>query len=625
MGNAMYRMVNVYEPVTDGLIQSLRFNGDLTDNSGNGWNGTYAPSGTPSYPTGQVSNAISLDGSHYVNAGSVQGLMNYFTGNVLWTVSCWIKTTVGGYAWAVWDGVANHISLFINESTARASRSQGGGGQYIDIIHNFCDNAWHLIVCKYDGAKLYIDIDNGTYTANVASTWTIAINEFSMYTLGYVYFISASYYTGLIDQYRVFNRVLSAAEITSLYTETADGLLVPKRIRNLRHYTGSAWVRDRAMRYFESGVIEALVLSGETIFDSTTAAQISISKLDNTHAIIAWLDNSYGTAIIATINGDEITYGSKYVFNAASTTNTCVAALDTTHAIIAYSESSPYPGKAVIATVDGDEITFGSEYQFDTTSSLNNVKKLDSTHAIIVYTDKGNSDYGTAIIATVNGTEITFGSEYVFASGTTNTFKRHALGILDSTHAIIAYGYPSGGSTRYDGTAIIATINGTEITFGSPYIFFNYILNVPTTYIALDILDSTHAIIVYYNTSDKGATKIATISGTEISYGSACIHGPEVAVYQSVCTLDTTHAVIMYYDSSGTDRAEIKIANINGNAVTFGTEYILNNNGTNEMDSAFIDESKIVAAYHTAYVGSNGGRTKVVTMVEQGAWKRVNL
>ena len=47
-------------------------------------------------------------------------------------------------------------------------------------------------------------------------------------------------------------------------------------------------------------------------------------------------------------------------------------------------------------------------------TSYNSVSAFDSAHFVVVYRDEGNSNYGTAIIGTVSGSSISYGSEYVF-------------------------------------------------------------------------------------------------------------------------------------------------------------------------------------------------------------------
>ena len=97
-----------------------------------------------------------------------------------------------------------------------------------------------------------------------------------------------------------------------------------------------------------------------------------------------------------------ISYGSEYVFNSASTYDISVSALDSTHFVVGYQDSSnSYYGTAIIGTISGSTISYGSEYVFNQAkTSYISVSAIDSTHFVVGYCDRGNSDYGTAIIGT---------------------------------------------------------------------------------------------------------------------------------------------------------------------------------------------------------------------------------
>ena len=81
----------------------------------------------------------------------------------------------------------------------------------------------------------------------------------------------------------------------------------------------------------------------------------------------------------------------------------------------------------------------------------------------ISYRDSGNSHYGTAIVGTVSGTSISFGSATVFRSGNC----RRMVNAFDSANGkvVIAYRDYSDGSA---GDGIVGTVSGTSISFGSP-------------------------------------------------------------------------------------------------------------------------------------------------------------
>jgi len=264
-------------------------------------------------------------------------------------------------------------------------------------------------------------------------------------------------------------------------------------------------------------IIGAISYGSEAVFNSADTYDTSVSALDSTHFIVAYRDygnSDYGTAVIGTISGSTISYGSEYVFNSGDTRYPSVSALDATHFIVAYRDygNSSY-GTAVIGTISGSTISYGSEYVFNSeTTRYTSVSALDSTHFIVAYQDYDNSSYGTAVIGTVSGSTISYGSEYVFNSGDT---RYPSVSALDATHFVVAY--QDIGNSNY-GTAVIGTISGSTISYGSEYVFNQ----AATDHISVSALDATHFVVAYDDTgnSDYGTAVIGTVSGSTISYGS---------------------------------------------------------------------------------------------------------
>jgi hypothetical protein len=77
---------------------------------------------------------------------------------------------------------------------------------------------------------------------------------------------------------------------------------------------------------------------------------------------------------------------------------------------------------------------------------------------VIAYQDDGNSDYGTAVVGTVSGTSISFGSEVVFNSDDSTTEMTQIVFIPGQG---VVIGFNSNG----DGHAIYGTVSGTSISF----------------------------------------------------------------------------------------------------------------------------------------------------------------
>ena len=75
-------------------------------------------------------------------------------------------------------------------------------------------------------------------------------------------------------------------------------------------------------------------------------------------------------------------------------------------------------GTAVVGTVSGTSISFGTPVVFAASSPYLIGSTFDPTNGkvVIAYRDGGNSNYGTSIVGTVSGNSISFGSPVVFAS-----------------------------------------------------------------------------------------------------------------------------------------------------------------------------------------------------------------
>jgi hypothetical protein len=356
--------------------------------------------------------------------------------------------------------------------------------------------------------------------------------------------------------------------------------------------------------------IGAISYGSEYVFNSATTSYISVSALDSTHFVVGYRDDgnsNYGTAIIGTISGSTISYGSEYVFNSATTYNISVSALDSTHFVVGYRDNgnSNY-GTAIIGTISGSTISYGSEYVFNQASTnYISVSALDSTHFVVGYMDNGNSDYGTAIIGTISGSTISYGSEYVFNSATTYEIS---ISALDSTHFVV--GYCDYGNSGY-GTAIIGTISGSTISYSSEYVF-----NSATTYeISISALDSTHFVVGYRDNgnSNYGTAIIGTISGSTISYGSEYVFNSATTYNISVSALDSTHFVVGYQDYSNSYYGTCIIGTISGSTISYGSEYVFNQASTSYISVSALDSTHFVVGYRDSG-NSNYGTAIIGTL-----------
>jgi hypothetical protein len=291
-----------------------------------------------------------------------------------------------------------------------------------------------------------------------------------------------------------------------------------------------------------------------------------IARLDSSRALIVYEDytDGYGTAkVVTTDPGNNITYGSAYVFNYDATSIFSATALDSTRVLIAY--NGQMKGIAVIATISGNSISFGPTCTFKNANiDYISATSLDSAHVFIAWK-------GAAIVATVtNGNTITVGQEKVFNSSGIGCVSATAL---SSSRAVIAYNVYQSGNTWY-GFAIVATVSGNTISYGSQNAFSN-VYN--TDSISATALDSSRALIAYAyfqgGNTWPGAARVATVSGNTISYGSQTAFNSYGTACVRATALGSARILIAYRDSNvGTGI----LLNVSGNAIGIGPETVFN-------------------------------------------------
>ena len=135
--------------------------------------------------------------------------------------------------------------------------------------------------------------------------------------------------------------------------------------------------------------------------------------------------NTDGTvSVVAQTGSASPSVGSATALNSINTAHMS-AAYDSSNqkVVVSYvNNSSASEGIAIVGTVSGTSISFGTPVQFGSGpfGDLSTVYDSANQKIVIAYTDSSNSSYGTAIVGTVSGTSISFGSSTVFESASTD-------------------------------------------------------------------------------------------------------------------------------------------------------------------------------------------------------------
>jgi len=338
-----------------------------------------------------------------------------------------------------------------------------------------------------------------------------------------------------------------------------------------------------------------------TVFESANISYPTATfDSTNNKVVIAYEDNGnsqHGTAIVGTVSGTSISFGSPSVFNAANTDH-IRATFDSSNGkvVIGYRDvGDSFYGKAIVGTVSGTSISFGTEVSFSGSVSVDYISPVyDSTNqkVVIAYRD-GSSTAGTAIVGTVSGTSISFGTPVVFDSGNSS----YILTTFDSTNNKVVIAYQDEDNSWY-GTAVVGTVSGTSISFGTPVVFEYAAAGNPSP-----TFDSSSGkvVIVYYDGGNSyyGTAVVGTVSGTSISFGTPVVYNT-ANTFASMATYDSTNqkVVISYYDAGNNSYGTAIAGTVSGTSISFDSPVVFESASTGYIAPTFDSSNgKVVIAY----------------------------
>jgi len=205
-------------PAGSGPIHWYQFNGNTTDSGSSPQNGTLVNG--PTYVTGRNGQAVDINGgTQHVSLGSgiVNGLTNF-------TIATWVKIDTTAAWRRIFDfGSNTTVNMFLVPnagSTVRFAITTGGNGaeQQINASPALPTGVWKHVAVTRNGntGTLYIDgvqVGQNTNMTLSPSNMGSTTNNW----IGRSQYSGDSYLDGQIDQFRIYNRALTAAEILALF------------------------------------------------------------------------------------------------------------------------------------------------------------------------------------------------------------------------------------------------------------------------------------------------------------------------------------------------------------------------------------------------------------------------
>jgi hypothetical protein len=255
----------------------------------------------------------------------------------------------------------------------------------------------------------------------------------------------------------------------------------------------------------------------------------------------------------------------------------------------------------IVNTTLAQSIPAGAVATFSANGQTNeNIVVFDPHNAnkfVIAYKDYGTSGgRGQAIVGTITGTTLTFGTPVEFGS------KASYIDIAfdPNTAGKFVVIYADTWSVNLP-LSIVGTISGTSITFGTEVAFST--VNGWDQNIVFDPSTAGKFVIVYKDAgnSEYGTVKIGTVSGTSITYGAATVFKSGV-IYPKSIAFDPNTAgkfVISYIDTGNSSYGTAVVGTLSGTSFSFGTEVVYNSTSTGYGRMAFDPNTagKLVVVY----------------------------
>jgi hypothetical protein len=403
----------------------------------------------------------------------------------------------------------------------------------------------------------------------------------------------------------VFNPAYSTTNNTDFIGITAEAI----------SDTATGVVTPKGGVITNSSLVDFLFSNGSSsVFESASTLDIDVvHDSANDKMVICYKDSgnsNYGTAIVGTVSGESITFGSPTVFASVNAQYSKIAYDSTNNkVVINYIDGTNSDhAKAIVGTVSGTSISFGSATTYNTVAG--------GAYTAIVY-DSGNDKFVVKCaessarynVGTVSGTSISFGAQ------TTEGMQYNGSLVYDSVSGKVVSVYRDVGPNDY-GKAIVGTVSGTSISFGSAATFDSTAVDYVS---AVYDTDKQKVVVAYHDVTagDYGKGVVGTVSGTSISFGTPSTFNAAGTDYvDTVYDSNINKPVIVYQDTGNSSYGTIVGATVSGTDITFSGEYVFLQGTANRLVAGYDStNNKIITAYRDSD-GSGYGTSIVISAAD---------
>lgn len=348
-------------------------------------------------------------------------------------------------------------------------------------------------------------------------------------------------------------------------------------------------------------------------FASGGASYISACKLDDSRVLLAYRDtaDTYGKAVVLTVENGFVAVGGTAVFNSGNTSDISATALTDSKVLLAFRNNSDGLGfgTAMVLSVAGTAITFNTPVVFNPAKTdFISAATLTDSKVLLAYNSyaEHNYGYGYAVILTINGTSISLGVTAKYYGENSYGARHNSIAVLTSAKVLIAH-YGKTGI----GTAIVLTIDGTNLTVGTPFVFGKS----SCEYVDAVALTENTVLVAYrdYNFGPNfGRAVVLSVNGTTITAGTAVQFESAVSAYFSVTALTNSKVLVTYRDEGNSNYGTAIILSVNGTAISISSPTVFDKNAVTYSNTVALSENYVLMMYNN---GSGAFCAKLISGV----------
>jgi len=357
-------------------------------------------------------------------------------------------------------------------------------------------------------------------------------------------------------------------------------------------------------------VAESAASTGTSVVFEAASVNYLVSAYDSNSnkVVVAYGDqgnSGYGTAVVGTVSGTSISFGTPVVYETNFVYEQTIVFDSSAHkVVIAYPNlGNSFYGTAVVGTVSGTSISFGATVVFQSALTFDHAAVYDTTanKTVIAYRNRADSDYGYAIVGTVSGTSISFGTTTRFVAAVTTNLSA----TYDSTNSKVVIAYKDNSNSSY-GTAVVGTVSGTSMTFGTPVVFEAAAVSKTSS-----VYDTANASVVISYRDDGnsfyGTSVVGAVSGTAISFGTPVVWYSSAATDPaSSYDVSAGQVVVSFHDNPAANFQAVS-GTVSGNSISFGSPVVLASIYAYPITSTYDEDSqRIILSYRDLSSSSYG-------------------